>query len=165
MLARFHRNETASIPMGVPHLPKGRGSIGLVFIMSKSLFKFSDVEAKKASPATTREIIRSILKANDDACATELERFMMSPGVAGSREYDHAYAVGVLLAHDADHGGALARMMADTPALSRRMLWDWLVRVYVSAGFQFKHGRMVGLLEDKSSDEPHNGADREDGIE
>jgi hypothetical protein len=164
MLARFHRNETASIPMGVPHLPKGRGSIGLVFIMSKSLFKFSDVEAKKASPATTREIIRSILKANDDACADEIERFLMPPGMSGSREYDHAYAVGVLLKHDAKNNGALATLMEST-GLSRRMLWDWLVRVYVSAGFQFKHGRLVGLLEDKSSDEPHNGADREDGIE
>jgi len=149
--------------MGVPHQPKGRGLIGLVFIMSKSLFKFSDVEAKKASPATTREIIRLVLKADDDACADEIERFLMPPGVSGSREYDHAYAVGILLKHDDKNGGALALLM-ESSNLSRRMLWDWLVRVYVSAGFQFKHGRLIGLLEDKSSDEP-NGADREDGIE
>jgi hypothetical protein len=133
-----------------------------VNVMSKSLFKFSDVEAKKANPATTREIIKEVLKANDDQCADEIERFLMPPGVAGSREYDHAYAVGVLLKHDGLNGGRIATVMEAT-GLSRRMLWEELVKVYRSVGFQIKHGRLVGLLEDKSADS--NGDDREDGIE
>lgn len=134
--------------------------------MSNSLWKFSDVEAKKASPATTREIIKEILKADDDACANEIERFLIPPGVAGSREYDHAYAVGVLLKHDAIHGGRIATVMEAT-GLARRMLWDELVKVYRNVGFQFKHGRLVGLLEDKSNengnDNDHN--DRDDSVE
>jgi hypothetical protein len=132
-----------------------------------SLDKFSDVEAKTANPATIREIIKETLKADDDACATEMERHLIPPGVAGSREYDHAYAVGVLLKHDALNGGRLATVMEST-GLSRRMLWDELVKVYRSAGFQFKHGRLIGLLEDMSGDNESsngNGNGREDGID
>ena len=131
-----------------------------------SLWKFSDVEAKKASPATTREIIKETLKASDDACAAEIERYLIPPGVSGSREYDHAYAVGVLLKHDAMNGGRIATVMEAT-GLSRRMLWDELVKVYRSVGFQFKHGRLVGLLEDKSSDNGNGNenGDREDSVE
>lgn len=130
--------------------------------MGKSLWKFSEVEAKKANPATIRECVRDVVKADDDACADEIERFLMPPGVSGSREYDHAYAIGVLLKYDAINGGRIATIMEST-GLSRRMLWDHLVSVYRTAGFKFSHGRLVGLLEDKSADA--NGDDREDGIE
>ena len=130
---------------------------------SMSLYKFSEVEAKKANPATIRDYIRSILIADDDACATEMERHLIPPGVAGSREYDHAYAVSILLKHDANHGGRIATVMEST-GLSRRMLWDELVKVYRLAGFQFKHGRLVGLLEDMSG-ESESSSGREDGID
>ena len=129
--------------------------------MGTSLYKFSEVEAKKANPATTRELVKVVLKADDDACADEIERFLMPPGVAGSREYDHAYAVAVLLKHDALHGGHIATVMEST-GLSRRMLWDELVKVYRGAGFQISHGRLVGLLEDDSKG-GNNG--REDSVE
>lgn len=131
--------------------------------MSTSLWKFSDVEAKKATPATLREEIKIVLKENDDACASEMERYLIPPGKAGSREYDHAYAVGVLLKHDALNGARIATMM-DSTGMSQRMLWDEIVKVYRHVGFQFKHGRLVGLIEDKSGDNG-NGDDREDGIE
>ena len=131
-----------------------------------NLWKFSDVEAKKASPTTTREIIKELLKANDDACASEIERFLIPPGPSGSREYDHAYAVSTLLKHDELNGGRIATVMEST-GLSRRMLWDELVKVYRQVGFQFKHGRLVGLLEDKSGDNgnDHDNSDRDDSVE
>ena len=92
-----------------------------------------------------------------------MERYLIPPGKSGSREYDHAYAVGVLLKHDALNAGRITEMMEST-GMSQRMLWDEIVKVYRGAGFRMAHGRLVGLLEDKS-DETGNGDNREDGIE
>lgn len=119
--------------------------------MSTSLFRFSDVEAKKASPQTLREIIKDVIRADDDACWQEMERYLMPPGVAGSREYDHAYAVGVVLKHDALHGGRIATVMEST-GLARRMLWDEIVKTCRAVGFRFVRGRLVGVLEDRSNE-------------
>jgi hypothetical protein len=129
--------------------------------MGNSLYKFSDVESKSASPATLRQIIKDVLRADDDACATEIERFLLPPGIAGSREYDHCLSVETLLKHDALHGKRLLKAM-DGTRLSRRMLWDEVVKVYRNVGFRFKHGRMIGVLEDKSNE--NNDTD-EDSIE
>lgn len=121
--------------------------------MSQTLWKFSQVEARNASPATLRERIRDVLKAENDACADEMMPYLIAPGVSGSREFDHAYAVDVLLEHDEKNGGQIAAaMVASAPAITRRMLWDHLVAVFRKANFDVRHGRVVGLLEDKSGE-------------
>lgn len=125
--------------------------------MATSLFKFSEVEAKKASPATINQIVKDVLRAKDDACYVEMERFLLPPGVSGSKAFDQAYAVGVLLNHDAKNGGRLAVVM-ESQGLSRRLLWDRLQAVLRSVGFHIKHGRLVGLIEDlRSKEEAENG--------
>jgi hypothetical protein len=127
----------------------------------KALFPFSDVEANRPTVTTLRENVRQVMKADKDACATAMERFMLPPGPSGSREYDHAYAVDTLLQYDAKHGGYIASVMVAT-GLSRRMIFDEIVKVYRKAGFKVSHGRIVGLLEDQTAE---NGNDRADSIE
>lgn len=129
--------------------------------MPNSLLKFSDVANKNATPATLRAAQLDVLTADDDACATEIEPYLTPPGVKGSREWDHCEAMNILLKHDALHGGRIASIMVSSN-LSHRMLWQPLVDVYRKAGFKMSHGRLIGVLEDKSDDS--NGNDT-DGIE
>ena len=119
--------------------------------MANSLFKFSEVEAKQARPQTLRDAIKIVIRADDDACWGEMEKFLIPPGRSGSREYDHAYAVDVLLRHDEMHGGRIAMIM-DSTGMPRRMLWDEVVKVCRQVGFRFHNGRLIGLLEDKSNE-------------
>jgi hypothetical protein len=125
--------------------------------MAKALYRFSDVEAKKAAPATVIDAVRGVLSAAEDACYCEIERFLLPPGVSGSRTFDQAYAVDALLKHDALHGGRIATIMEST-GMSRRLLWDRLQGVLRRAGFQMSHGRLTGLLED-FSEQKKNGKD------
>ena len=127
-----------------------------------SLMKFSDVKAKHADPSTLRDIIETVLTTDDDACASEMEKYMTVGGVMGSREYDHAMAVNTLLEHDKKLGGHIASALVASN-WRPRMLWDQLVLVYRKAGFIMKNGRITGIkeLEDKSAED--NGV--EDGIE
>lgn len=113
----------------------------------KALFSFSEVEAKKASPTTINQIIKDVMRASNDACYSEMERWLLPPGVSGSRSFDQAYAVEVVLKHDAQNGGRIAVIM-ESQGLSRRLLWDRIQSVLRSVGFKFSHGRLVGVLED-----------------
>lgn len=113
----------------------------------KSLFKFSEVEAKQASPTTLNQIIKEVLRASNDACYSEMERWLLPPGVSGSKSFDQAYAVETVLKHDAINGGRIAVVM-ESQGLSRRLLWDRIQSVLRSVGFKISHGRLVGLLED-----------------
>ena len=113
----------------------------------KPLFSFSEVEAKKASPITINQIIKDVLRASNDACYSEMEQWLLPPGVSGSRSFDQAYAVEVVLKHDSSNGGRIASIM-ESHGLSRRLLWDRIQSVLRSVGFKFSHGRLVGLIED-----------------
>jgi hypothetical protein len=139
------------IPVGVPHYQTCRLDLVALdeVIMATSLFKFSEVEAKRASPATLNAIIKDVLRANNDACYIDLERFLLPPGVSGSKTFDQAYAVERLLEHDVKNGKRLATAMKDQ-GLSHRLIWDRLYAVLRAVGFQMKHGRLVGLLEDQT---------------
>jgi len=126
--------------------------------MVHSLYSFTEVEAKTASPSTLREIVKSVLRADDGACYSEMETYLMPPGVSGSRSFDQAYAVKVLMTHDGIQKGQIATRMADTPTLNHRALWDILQNVLRASGFRMKHGRLIGILEHKKSDdEDENG--------
>ena len=125
----------------------------------KSLFRFSEVEAKQASPLTLNTLVKDVLRANNDACYVEMEKYLLPPGISGSKSFDQAYAVSVLLQHDSDNGGRIATVM-DSQNLSRRLLWDRLQSVLRNVGFKFAHGRMVGLLEhhvDRDTDKGDKG--------
>ena len=124
--------------------------------MGVSLYRFSEVEAKTAKPLAVNQRIREILQANDDACWVEMERYLMPPGISGSRAFDQAYAVEILLKHDALQGKWLHKAMEEIPQLNHRALWDILVRVMRTAGFKMSHGRLTGLLE-SPSDENNQG--------
>lgn len=129
--------------------------------MVHSLYKFHEVEAKTASPSTLRQIVRGILGANDGACYSEMEAYLMPPGVSGSRYFDQAYAVKVLMSHDAELNGQIAARMADTPTLNHRAIWDILQAVLRATGFKMRHGRLIGLLEHKKA-EDGNGSGQPD---
>lgn len=113
----------------------------------KALFSFSEVEAKKASPTTINQIIKDVLRASNDACYSEMERWLLPPGVSGSRSFDQAYAVEALLKHDAINGGRISVIM-ESQGLSRRLLWDRIMSVLRAVGFRFSHGRLIGVIED-----------------
>ncbi len=130
----------------------------MTVVNRKSLYKFSEVEAKQASPTTINQIVKDVLRANDDACYTDMEQWLLPPGVSGSRSFDQAYAVETLLTHDAKNGGRIAVIMV-SQRLSHRMLWDRLQTVLRGVGFKLSHGRLVGLLEDKSASKDDNGND------
>lgn len=121
------------------------------YASSSFLTNFSEVEAKKATPETLRQMIKDVLKSEGDKCWREMLPLMLPPGLSGSREYDHAYAVGVLLKHDALIGGRIALFM-NTNNMPRRMLWDEIVKVCRQVGFRIHNGRLIGLLEDKSDE-------------
>ena len=125
--------------------------------MVHSLYSFAEVEAKTASPSTLREIVKNILRANDGSCYSEMEAYLMPPGVSGSRYFDQAYAVKVLMKHDATQEGQIATRMADTPTLNHRALWDILQSVLRSSGLKMKHGRLIGLLEHKKDADENGG--------
>jgi len=127
--------------------------------MSTSLYNFAEVEAKKASPLAINDHIRAVLRGNESACYSELEPYLIPPGVSGSRQFDQAYAVSVLLKHDAKHNDSLINIALRETSLSHRALWDRLQSVLRRAGFQMKHGRLIGVLEDKSG---KNGDENDD---
>lgn len=125
--------------------------------MPTSLFRFSEVEAKTAKPLSVNTSIRSVLKANGDSCWIDMERYLMPPGISGSRAFDQAYAVNILLKHDKDNGGMIHAAMEASPQLTHRVLWDRLQSVLRVAGFRVSHGRLIGLLENPKEDDETNG--------
>ena len=60
--------------------------------------------------------------------------------------------------------GAFGRMLIEPGAAPHTFDGSSIRLDFLVPETMQKHGRLIGLLEDKSSDEP-NGADREDGIE
>ena len=120
--------------------------------MSKSLYSFSDVEAKNHKPDTLRDAIKSVLRADNDAAYQEMEPYLISPGRCGSKYFDQCQAVNVLVKHDYEGEGRIARMRAEKPSLNERVLWDVLCRVLREVGFDLRHGRLAGLLAHDSED-------------
>jgi hypothetical protein len=114
----------------------------------KSLFDYGDVKAKNPKPSTIYTLVDEALNFNNGACYSEIEPYLMPPGVCGSRQFDQGEAVRILLKHDSEMNGRIAVIM-ESKHLSRRMLWDYLQRVLRNAGFRMRHGRLTGLLEHK----------------
>ena len=122
-----------------------------------SMYKFSEVEAKTAKPNTINMFIKDVLRAKGDSCYTAMEPFLMPPGTSGSKSFDQAYAVDVLLRHDVMNGSKITQMMESKNG-TRRWLWDRLQSVLRQVGFQMRHGRMIGILEDlRTEEEKKNG--------
>lgn len=124
--------------------------------MVNSLYNFLDVEAKNPPKRTLRDDIKSVLRADNAACYVDMEPYLIDPGVSGSKFYDQAYAVDVLLKHDAKGAGRIANAMAETPTLRQRGLWIQLAKVLEETGFDLKRGRLVGLLEHKQPEQTTN---------
>jgi hypothetical protein len=121
--------------------------------MVNSLYNFADVEANNPPQQSVRDVVAAVLRADNGACYADMEIYLMPPGEAGSKYFDQAYAVGVLMQHDRDGDGEIARIMANTPTLKHRTLWDVLQQVLRGAGFKMRHGRLDGLLEHRPSEE------------
>ena len=125
--------------------------------MVNSLYSFVDVEAKNPSTLTLRDIVKNVLRADSGSCYAEMEPYLMAPGISGSRSFDQAYAVQVLLDHDRNGDGEIAKILVNTPTLKHRSLWDVLQVVLRSTGFKMRHGRLVGLLEHKAEEKDDDG--------
>ena len=113
--------------------------------MGNSLYSFSEVQAKRATPSTVYNIIEDLLKANDDACYSEMERYLRGAARTGSSQFDHAHCVRILLDHDKNDGGRL-HIAVQEKDLTEREIWDRLIAVLRKAGFKFQHGKLTGLL-------------------
>jgi len=124
--------------------------------MSDSLYSYIDVEAKTAASPVLGNLIREVLRAEKGECYNEIESLLMPPGKSGSRSFDQAYAVETLLQHDRNSNESINKMMAATPTLTHKTLWDKLYSVLRQSGFKMRHGRLVGLLE-------HNAKNDTDG--
>ena len=124
--------------------------------MSNAVFSFCDVENKVAKPAVINEIIGAIMREDNGACYTEMEPYLLNPGKNGSRSFDQAECIFILLAHDRKKGEQLADILAEKPNLTKRHLWSHLSAVLRKAGFLMSHGRVAGLLEhkDTATEEP-----------
>ncbi len=122
--------------------------------MVNSLYSFADVEANNPPKSTVSDSVVNVLRGQDGACYAEMEPYLLAPGVSGSRFFDQAYAVDVLLRHDREGDGMIAKIMVNTPTLKRRTLWDVLQKVLRTTGFKMRHGRLVGLLEHRPDEEP-----------
>lgn len=124
--------------------------------MGTSLFSFNDVESKNPPSHTILTAVKDVLRANNGACYSDIEPLIMPPGRSGSRSFDQAYAVSVLLEHDENLERRIVSIM-EKSNLSRRMLWDKLQKALKDTGFKMKNGRLVGILEDMRSEEEKNG--------
>ena len=107
---------------------------------------FSNVEAQNASPATIRQIVGEVFKANNDACFKECRPYLMPPGVDGSTQWDHCEVVNIILRHDKSNGGRIAAYMVENN-LAKSALWRVVANSLKRAGFDMHNGRVVGLLE------------------
>ncbi len=119
--------------------------------MVSSLYRYSEVEAKQAKPLAIRTIIENLLRANDDSCYVEMEKYLRGSANTGSAQFDHAHAVRILLEADKLQNGQLHIVIKEKD-LSEKEVWNILNGVLCKAGFKFQNGKMVGLLiEDQSS--------------
>ena len=127
--------------------------------MENTLFDFGKVEANSPAPTAINDAIAAVLRANDSACYKEMERHLVAPGVTGSRFFDQHSAVCILLKHDTaaktDKRPAgmrrIKKMMDNTPSMTQAYLWSRLCMTLRKAGFNIKHGRLVGLIEKKQA--------------
>ena len=143
----------SGISVGIPTNPgAGFAPAQKVIVMINSLYSFGDVEANNPPKNSVRDIVANVLRADGGACYSEMEAYLLPPGVSGSKFFDQAYAVSVLLKHDRDGEGQIAKVMVNTPTLKHRTLWDVLQQVLRTAGFKMSHGRLAGLIENRSDE-------------
>jgi hypothetical protein len=121
--------------------------------MVNSLYSFTDVESNNPPKQSIRDSVASVLRADNGACYAAMEVYLLPPGDSGSKSFDQAYAVNVLMQYDRDGEGQIAKIMANTPTLKHRTLWDILQSVLRGAGFKMRHGRLAGLLENRPNEE------------
>lgn len=127
--------------------------------MENTLYNFGDVEANSDRPTVINDAIASVLRHNGGACYAEMERFLMAPGVTGSKSFDQGRAVLILLKHDDSLDGVISNIMDNTAALTEHALWSRLSNVLRKTGFKFKFGRLVGLLEHKPTSDTDSPAE------
>lgn len=117
------------------------------------IFNIKEVAAKTARPTNILAAVREVLLHEDaegvTACYDIIEARLVPPGKAGSRSFDQADAIADLLKYDRELSGTINTIMAST-GMTKRLLWDYLYKVLRQMGFKMAHGRLVGVLEDKS---------------
>lgn len=117
------------------------------------IFNVKEVAAKTARPTTILAAIREVVLHEDEdgvtACYDIIEARLVPPGKAGSRAFDQSDAVADLLHYDRELNGTINTIVTST-GMTKRLLWDYLYKVLRQMGFKMSHGRLVGLLEDKS---------------
>ena len=117
------------------------------------MYDFNEVVNSNPRPLTIRERIKAVLGADHGACYDAMEGMLMG-NYSGSLQFDKAYAVDVLLEHDANHGNHVAQCMITEPQQNRRQIWNHLSAVLKQSGFEFKGGALVGTrLEHQPAEE------------
>ena len=106
-----------------------------------ALYNPNDVLDNKPSKLTIRERIKPVVL--DKLCWNEMEPMLMG-NFSGSRSFDHAYAVDVLLVHDERLGNHIHACMTSSPMQNRAQVWQHLSKVIADIGFEFQGGVMIG---------------------
>jgi hypothetical protein len=105
-----------------------------------ALYAFQDVKSRSKKPVVIRELIENELSRDDGVCYAAMERMLMG-NYSGSPQFDHAYAVDVLLHFDAQNGKDIATNM-EANSINRRQLWD-ILRKVLERYYIFKGAVMV----------------------
>jgi hypothetical protein len=115
--------------------------------MATELMTFLDAEAAhRKSTASPKEIIRSMLRVEE--VWTKVKRHITNGGVLGSVMYDHGALVYILLEHDAQNGGVLAKFNLSGPKISKH------VNDVVKPLFVFESGRILSNLPAEKAAKP-----------
>ena len=124
--------------------------------MENTLYKFAEVESRSIKPTAINEAIATTMRKDGGACYAEMERFLIAPGVTGSREFDKCRAVGILLKHDLKDCKVINNAMKTTASFTEQYVWSRLCAVLRRSGFKMKFGRVTGLIEHQLEDAPEN---------
>lgn len=125
----------------------------------KTKFNYAAIRAHQPQPsANIRLAVQWVMDQEGayDACEPNL----LPPGTTGSISFDHC-VVALNLKNVATQHIAEAEKVGRTPnpnalivtGLSEVMIWKYAQIVLRQSGFDIRRGRIVGLLEDRSSEE------------
>ena len=105
-----------------------------------SIYNINNVVSNdKVEYMKIKDVIKEILLADENKCWSEIEPYIISPGVCGSRSFDQHQAVCILRTHDVQ-----AKIPLGVPD---RLLWTEMYKVLQYIGFKVQYGRITGLLE------------------
>jgi hypothetical protein len=107
-----------------------------------SQFDIKQVFSNEPRPKKLRDMIVELCLS--DNVWEEMEKYLLPPGIEGSKQFDHAQTVNVLRKYD--FNGYLENY-------NGRAIWIELSKALPYIGFKMQHGRVTGLLDHKPKED------------